>query len=69
LKSYEEARVVSEENLNACSSIRLGIALNYSVFHYEVMTDVKKAYEIGEKALNDALDKLDDCDEDMFRDA
>lgn len=33
------------------------------------MQDVKKACELGEKALQDALDKLDDCDEETFRDA
>ena len=25
------------ENLNACNPIRIGLALNFSVFHYEVM--------------------------------
>ena len=39
------------------------------MFYYEVMTDVKKAIELGEKALQDAIEKLDDCDEDTFRDA
>jgi hypothetical protein len=33
------------------------------------MSDVKKACILGEKALQDALDKLDDCDEETFRDA
>jgi hypothetical protein len=33
------------------------------------MTDLKKAIELGEKALQDAIEKLDDCDEDTFRDA
>ena len=30
---------------------------------------VAKACELGDKALSDALDKLDDCDEETFRDA
>jgi hypothetical protein len=60
---------LSEKDLGACNSIRLGLALNFSVFHYEVMQNVKKACELGDKALQDALDKLDDCDEDTFRDA
>lgn len=69
LKSYQEASTISEKELGACNSIRLGLALNYSVFYYEVMSDVKKACELGDKALQDALDKLDDCDEETFRDA
>jgi hypothetical protein len=69
LAAYDEACKVAEKSLNACNSIRLGLALNFSVFHYEVMQDVKKACELGDKALSDALDKLDDCDEETFRDA
>ena len=69
LQAYQEACGVAEKSLNACNSIRLGLALNFSVFHYEVMQDVRKACELGDKALQDALDKLDDCDEETFRDA
>jgi 14-3-3 protein len=69
LGAYDEACKLAEKSLNACNSIRLGLALNFSVFHYEVMQDVKRACELGDKALQDALDKLDDCDEETFRDA
>lgn len=67
-KAYEEASV-DIEKLSACDSIRLGLALNYSVFFYESIGDTKKAVELGEKALSDALDKLDQCSEEEFRDA
>ena len=69
LLAYQEASTLAEKSLNPCNSIRLGLALNFSVFHYEVMQDVKKACQLGDKALQDALDKLDDCDEETFRDA
>ena len=69
LSAYHEAQIISEKSLNACNSIRLGLALNFSVFHYEVMQNVTKACELGDKALQDALDRLDDCDEETFRDA
>jgi hypothetical protein len=69
LKSYSEAVTIAEKDLGACNSIRLGLALNFSVFYYEVMGDIRKACELGDKALQDALDKLDDCDEETFRDA
>ena len=57
------------KSLNACNPIKIGLALNFSVFHYEVMSDREKACEIGEKALTDALEKIDDVDEETFRDA
>ena len=68
LKGYSNATTHSKD-LNACNPIRLGLALNYSVFQYEVMNDHKKACELGESALTEALEKIDDVDEETFRDA
>ena len=68
LQGYEEAEKLSKD-LNACNPIRLGLALNFSVFYYEVMNDHKKACELGEVALTEALEKIDDVDEETFRDA
>ena len=68
LKGYEDANTLSK-GLNPCNPIRLGLALNFSVFYYEVMNDHKKACELGEAALSEALEKIDDVDEETFRDA
>ena len=68
LEGYNQADQHSK-GLNACNPIRLGLALNYSVFQYEVMNDHKKACELGESALTEALEKIDDVDEETFRDA
>ena len=68
LAGYEAADSCSQ-GLNACNPITLGLALNFSVFHYEVMNNHKKACELGEKALTEALEKIDDVDEETFRDA
>ena len=68
LEGYQKANEHSKD-LNACNPIRLGLALNFSVFYYEVMNDHKKACELGESALTDALEKIDDVDEETFRDA
>merc|ERR1712139_50866 len=68
LEGYKEADKLSG-SLNACNPIRLGLALNFSVFYYEVMNDHKKACDLGEKALTEALEKIDDVDEETFRDA
>ena len=47
LEGYSSANTHSG-GLNACNPIKLGLALNYSVFQYEVMNDHKKACELGE---------------------
>jgi hypothetical protein len=48
LKAYAEAQKIT---LPPCNSIKLGLALNFSVFYYEVMKDQKKACELAEEAL------------------
>lgn len=68
LEGYQKAHDHSKD-LNACNPITLGLALNFSVFYYEVMNDHKKACELGEQALTAALEKIDDVDEETFRDA
>ena len=50
----------------ACNPVRLGLALNFSVFHYEIMNNHLKAIELGETALSEALEKIDDVDEETF---
>jgi len=48
LKAYVDANAI---NLHACNSIKLGLALNFSVFYYEVMKDNKKAISLADESL------------------
>jgi len=66
LESYDQANNIE---LPPCNPIKLGLALNFSVFHYEVMKNHKAACELADKALQEALDKIDELEEDDFRDA
>ena len=66
LKAYDEADKIT---LPPCNPIKLGLALNFSVFHYEVMKNHKSACELADKALQEALDKIDELEEEDFRDA
>ena len=68
LSHYKEAEGVAKD-LAACNPIKLGLALNYSVFYYEVMQDNKQACQLAETALQEAMEKIDSVDEDTFRDA
>ena len=65
-EAYQEA---NEIPLPACNPIKLGLALNYSVFNYEVIKDHQKACDLADNALQSALDKIDELEEDDFRDA
>ena len=66
MRCYEDA---NEVELAACDPIKLGLALNFSVFHYEVMKNHGKACDLADGALQSALDKIDELEEDDFRDA
>lgn len=49
--------------------IKLGLALNFSVFHYEIMNDGKLACELAKKAFDDAIAELDNLKEDSYKDS
>merc|ERR1712147_145811 len=48
LASYNDANQIT---LPPCNPIKLGLALNFSVFHYEVMKNHKQACELADSAL------------------
>ena len=49
--------------------IRLGLALNYSVFLYEVQQKNNEACELAKKAFDDAIAELDTLDEESYKDS
>merc|ERR1712060_724405 len=48
LEAYNEANGIT---LQACNPIKLGLALNFSVFHYEVMKNHAEACNLADTAL------------------
>ena len=48
-EAYKEANQKSEEKLPSTHPIRLGLALNYSVFYYEIKQDSDKACAMAKK--------------------
>ena len=67
-KAYEDATEASEE-LAATHPIRLGLALNFSVFYYEIEGKPEKACELAKKAFDDAIAGLDGVSEDSYKDS
>ena len=49
--------------------IRLGLALNYSVFLYEVQTKSDEACTLAKAAFDDAIAELDTLDEESYKDS
>ena len=68
LKIYKEAYDIALKDINIYNSIRLGLALNYSVFKYEIMDSKNEAYDIAQKAYDDAMKVVDDVEKDRTSD-
>ena len=66
--SYREA-VTESETLKSTHPIRLGLALNYSVFYYEILNSPDIACKFAKKAFDNAIADLDTLEEDEYRDS
>lgn len=68
LEGYQQSQSHSTE-LNACNPIKLGLALNFSVFYYEIMEESAKACELAKSAFDSAIQKLDDIEQETYKDS
>lgn len=68
-EAYHEAFEVSEVDLKPTNPIRLGLALNYSVFHYEIRSQPQEACRLAKKAFDNAIAELDSLPEDSYKDS
>merc|ERR1712048_631703 len=67
--AYEDAHKVAEKDLVVTHPIRLGLALNYSVFQYEVLAQPDEACKMARTAFEDAIAELDNVAEDSYKDS
>jgi hypothetical protein len=67
-QAYEAALADSSE-LGPADPIKLGLYLNLSVFYYEVKNDHKKACDLAKQAFDEAINQLDNLEEDKYKDA
>jgi len=66
--AYKQA-TTQASGLAPTHPIRLGLALNYSVFLYEVQTKTQEACELAKQAFDDAIAELDTLDEESYKDS
>merc|ERR1712226_321669 len=67
--AYEEAFKVAGKDLAVTHPIRLGLALNYSVFQYEVLENPDEACKLARTAFEDAIAELDNVAEESYKDS
>jgi len=61
--------IASKGALKPTHPIRLGLALNFSVFYYEIRGDHKKACDMAKEAFDLAIAELDTLNEDSYKDS
>uniref|UniRef100_A0A3Q2Y032 Tyrosine 3-monooxygenase/tryptophan 5-monooxygenase activation protein zeta n=1 Tax=Hippocampus comes TaxID=109280 RepID=A0A3Q2Y032_HIPCM len=68
-QAYDEASQTSRNHLVPTHPIRLGLALNFSVFYYEILNSPEKACQLAKSAFDDAIAELDQLQEDAYKDS
>jgi len=67
LVAYKEASAI--KSLQPTHPIRLGLALNFSVFYYEILNSPDRACRLAKTAFDDAISELDSLNEDSYKDS
>jgi len=68
-EAYKQAMEIAKNELLVTHPIRLGLALNFSVFYYEVLNNPEEACKMARQAFEDAIAELDNVSEDSYKDS
>jgi len=68
LEAYKAASDIAQELLPT-NPIRLGLALNFSVFYYEIMNSPDNAIQLAKQAFDDAIEKLEHLTDESYKDS
>jgi len=69
LSAYKSASDIAAQDLPPTHPIRLGLALNFSVFYYEILNAPDRACHLAKQAFDDAIQELDHLSEDSYKDS
>jgi len=69
LTRFQNATDVAQTDLTPTHPIRLGLALNFSVFYYEILNSPDRACHLAKQAFDDAIAELDSLSEESYRDS
>ncbi|WVY99599.1 hypothetical protein V8G54_025669 [Vigna mungo] len=63
------ATTAAESDLPPTHPIRLGLALNFSVFYYEILNSPERACHLAKQAFDEAISELDTLNEESYKDS
>ncbi|KAK0601519.1 hypothetical protein LWI29_024994 [Acer saccharum] len=67
--AYKAAQDIAQADLAPTHPIRLGLALNFSLFYYEILNSSEKAYSMSKQAFEEAIAELDTLGEESYKDS
>lgn len=67
--AYKAATEIALTELAPTHPIRLGLALNFSVFYYEILNSPDRACHLAKQAFDDAIAELDTLSEESYKDS
>ncbi|XP_047968812.1 14-3-3 protein 1 [Salvia hispanica] len=67
--AYKAAQEIALADLAPTHPIRLGLALNFSVFYYEILNSSEKACSMAKQAFEEAIAELDTLGEESYKDS
>lgn len=68
-EAYIDAYDLAKKSMHPTHQSRLGLALNYSVFYYEILNTPDKACHLAKEAFDDAIAELDTLDQESYKDS
>ncbi|KAF9663964.1 hypothetical protein SADUNF_Sadunf17G0106800 [Salix dunnii] len=69
LLAYKSAQDIALSELAPTHPIRLGLALNFSVFYYEILNSPDRACNLAKLAFDEAISELDTLGEESYKDS
>ncbi|KAK1264038.1 hypothetical protein QJS04_geneDACA009312 [Acorus gramineus] len=69
LQAYKAAQDIAVAELAPTHPIRLGLALNFSVFYYEILNSPDRACTLAKQAFDEAIAELDTLGEESYKDS
>jgi len=68
LQAYKSASEIGQQLLPT-NPIRLGLALNFSVFYYEIMNSPDNAIQLAKQAFDNAIEQLESLTDESYKDS
>jgi len=69
LEAYSTALETAKKTLPVANPTRLGLVLNLSVFHYEIMKETEKGIDLAKKNFDEAVQELESLPEEEYKEA